>query len=537
MGWTTRTRVWMGPIAIAIISIYCTATYGEVSPEWAAKWEEDLRFAQTESVEKHPDLFHRVSEAEWDAAFEALIVRLPSLEHYEIAVELAAIVAMVQDGHTRLTLPLAPGVEFMQGHTKTPTPFVDALLFHQFPVRFFIDENGVYVRRIDARHAAVLGGRVVGIGALTTEEAVAAVAPTIRRDNEAQLRHHLPMHLVLAEVLAARGVIADLAQLSLRVELRDGSTREIDLNVVQDGKSIEWVDARPDQPLPLYLRHPNKNFWFANVEDAPILYLQFNEVYDSESESIAAFADRLGESIAGDRIEALIVDLRQNRGGDMGLSRPLLHAILCSSVNRAGRLYVVAGRTTFSAAMSFALDLEHHTDALFVGEPTGSTPNHYGDSRKILLPNTGLTLRVSTRYHQHDFTDNRLWIEPHLPAEITMDDYVTGNDPAVNIVRTIVTDEPGDEALAGAWSGRASIGLNTLGFLLAIDAEEGGRLEVRDIGFEATLENLRTQGRRVGFHVQSQRGVVQFDAAFSAKWMTGTLGEASRRYPFVLRRQ
>lgn len=51
------------------------------------------------------------------------------------------------------------------------------------------------------------------------------------------------------------------------------------------------------------------------------------------------------------------------------------------------------------------------------------------------LPNTGLTLRVSTRYHQNDFSDNREWIAPHLPAPITMSDYVDGKDPAVRVVR------------------------------------------------------------------------------------------------------
>ena len=36
------------------------------------------------------------------------------------------------------------------------------------------------------------------------------------------------------------------------------------------------------------------------------------------------------------------------------------------------------------------------TEAVFVGEPTAGKPNSYGDSRRITLPNSGVTVRAST---------------------------------------------------------------------------------------------------------------------------------------------
>ena len=120
------------------------------------------------------------------------------------------------------------------------------------------------------------------------------------------------------------------------------------------GEQVDWADLRdgaPD-PLPLYLRHPDRNFWFTFMEESGILYLQFNEVYDMESESIRDFASRLTAFIESNPVEQLIVDLRRNRGGDQGLAKPLLHAILCSKVNETGRLFTLTGQATFSAAMS-----------------------------------------------------------------------------------------------------------------------------------------------------------------------------------------
>ena len=90
-----------------------------VSAEWAEKWREDIAFVAAQMPEKHYDLFHTMSRDEFDQAIASLTSKVSSYSHHDIIVELARIVARVSDGHTRLTLPLAPGIDFFQGHTKT----------------------------------------------------------------------------------------------------------------------------------------------------------------------------------------------------------------------------------------------------------------------------------------------------------------------------------------------------------------------------------------------------------------------------------
>jgi hypothetical protein len=104
--------------------------------------------------------------------------------------------------------------------------------------------------------------------------------------------------------------------------------------------------------------------------------------------------------------------------------------------------------------MMFALDLEKHTSAIFVGEPTGARPNHYGDSRKIRLPNSGLTLRVSTLYWQYAGPkDERSSLPPHIPVRFVVDDLRTGRDPAFErIVQLLAADAT--RSPAGQWQGR-----------------------------------------------------------------------------------
>ena len=76
-------------------------------------------------------------------------------------------------------------------------------------------------------------------------------------------------------------------------------------------------------------------------------------------------------------------------------------------------------------------DLEQYTDAVFVGEPTGGKINHYGDSRRITLPNSGVTVRVSTLWWQGDERDKRPWKAPDIAAEPTFADYRANRDPAL----------------------------------------------------------------------------------------------------------
>ena len=130
----------------------------------------------------------------------------PTVDHHEVIVELARIVARIEDGHTRLTLPLGPGVDFMQGHSETESPTLPEMSFHQYPVRFAVDSEGIWVRGASKDHEQILGGRLDSIDGRSAKEVIELVSPTIQRDNGMQVLHHLPMHLVLPELLRARGV-------------------------------------------------------------------------------------------------------------------------------------------------------------------------------------------------------------------------------------------------------------------------------------------------------------------------------------------
>jgi tetratricopeptide (TPR) repeat protein len=91
------------------------------------------------------------------------------------------------------------------------------------------------------------------------------------------------------------------------------------------------------------------------------------------------------------------------------------------------------GRSTWSAAQFLLNDLESLTNAVFVGEPSASKGNAFGDSRRITLPHSGVTARVSVYWWQ-DWPpwDTRRWTAPHVTAELTSADYRANADPVLS---------------------------------------------------------------------------------------------------------
>src|SRR5258706_89573 len=68
------------------------------------------------------------------------------------------------------------------------------------------------------------------------------------------------------------------------------------------------------------------------------------------------------------------------------------------SINHRGKLFVVLGRRTFSAAQNAATFIERYLNAIFVGEPTGSSPNFVGEEAPFTLPYSKLLMNVSALY-------------------------------------------------------------------------------------------------------------------------------------------
>ncbi|HYG81684.1 MAG TPA: tetratricopeptide repeat protein, partial [Pyrinomonadaceae bacterium] len=257
------------------------------------------------------------------------------------------------------------------------------------------------------------------------------------------------------------GLVEDMEAVTLTVE-QGGGRREVTLRPAGAADLIPpdtdttwmpkagWVDWRDaaTPPAPLWLKDATDKFWFEHLKDRRALYVQINQVLDKETESFAAFSQRLLAFAEANGVEKLILDLRLNRGGNGELLRPLEIGLIKSKLDQRGRLFVLMGRGTWSAAQFLLNYLEEYTNAVFVGEPSASKGNHYSDSRRITLPNSQVTVRVSVYYWQ-DWSpwDTRRWTAPDVTAEMSSADYKTNADPALKAALDYAPRKPLAEVL------------------------------------------------------------------------------------------
>ena len=412
-----------------------------VTSSEAAQWREDLHYFAAHAPEVHKNLFHSMTQAQFEASINSLDERIPSLSRNQIIVEIMRIVAMVGDGHTYVPVQESP------------------ISFRHYPVKFYWFPDGIYVLQADQKYAAVVGGRVVRLGNVSTQEAYDAVSKVVPHDNASQIKWMTPFYMSLAEVLDGLGLARDMEAVPLTVAKGGKETTVVlspepgEISFHDFALPPHWVDARdPKAPVPLWQQDPANHYWFKYLEDSRTLYVQFNAVAEKPDESIETFFKRVMAFADAHPTDRFVLDERLNGGGNNYLLRPIIHGFIRSdTVNQQGKLFTIIGRQTFSAAMNCVNRMKLNTNTLFVGEPTGSRPNQYGDNAPVTLPKSKLVVRLSTLWWQDmDPRDTRVWQAPDLSTELTFADYRAGRDPAMEAILHYQAESNVSELIAAA---------------------------------------------------------------------------------------
>jgi hypothetical protein len=472
-------------------------------------WNSDLDVLQHELPKLHPNAFHAISREQFDRSIATLRVAAPTLPPHVVVAEIARIVASIGDGHTRLTPPVDPNADFFLGHTSTKLPDDPALRFHHLPARFYLYADGLFITQ--AENGALIGKRVLRIGDKTADEAIAALAPFAAADNESGRRLAIGELLAMPEMLHAAGITARAERVPLQV---DGAS--VTLDPVPFGAPVPWLQKRE-----------TRKFFFTYDETSRAVIAVINEIGNEEKETLAAFIGRVMKFMEARGADALVLDLRGNPGGNGYFNKFLIHALIRNpKFERPGHLFVLMGRRTFSAATFLLLDLEHHTTALFAGETSGGSPNGWGDSRKITLPSSGLTVRASTLYWQKsDPRDTRDAVAPDIIAPPTS----THPDAAREAVLAAIRASHRTGTVAGEWHGSVVADWQRL----AVSIKDG-RIEAPDLKLKS---DPIPSGRRVRVIAPSAEGKITFDLEVGDGVIFGSLtGPEGFSYPLVLQR-
>lgn len=425
---------WIYPVLlISILSFSMTKSFSQHSGSdklvngsalTVTQWREDADFLQKEILRLHPDPFYKnpnFNREKFDWMFAELRAHLDTWHEDKIITEIARIIGSINDGHTAIDV------------FGTPPTYYS---FSYFPLFTYSFPEGLYVIGAPDAHKALIGQKIVAVNHTGIEEIKKKIRPLVSSDygNETSFKDGLRFSIVVSQYLHGLDIIQDPNKATFTFEDAKGVQTHVTFASGSMQTMFSAFDRSGDIGKPLYRQQPMKYYWYQFLEDQNALYIKYTfEMIDKEL-SPEDFCRRLQAVVDSKNPSRVILDLRQNQGGNIGTLNPLYQFLTQPSVNQFGKLIVLMDRRTQSAATVLAIRLGMISRAIRIGEPAVSAVNFFDNDRKFALPNSKLRIGISTHFQMAGFPiDTRTEFPADIPMEITAQDFFSMKDPMLEL--------------------------------------------------------------------------------------------------------
>ncbi|QUH21225.1 S41 family peptidase [Alkaliphilus sp. B6464] len=376
------------------------------------KWEEDINVFVKELPKRHVNLFFKTTEKKFYKDVEELKQRINLLTDEEIIVNLLGIIASIGDTYTNL--------------------YWEWKLV--YPLELYWFEDDIYVINTTQENSDILYGEVVSINDINMEDIKKEIKSIISYDNEADLRIKIPEYILSPEILYGLGIIKDKSQVKFTFKTLDGEL--IDKTIVsrKTSDSFKFILSNDNNEVPLYLRNSDKYYWYEYLNQENLMYVKYNQCAEMAQQSFRNFTKEVISVIDENKVEKIIIDMRNNGGGNSRIIAPLMSEILKrDNLNTSDSLYIIVGRQSYSSAILNAMDFKKSSNGTFIGEPTAGKPNHYGEIRSFNFKNSPFAVVYSTKYFKLSNEDIESFI-PDKVIEPTIESYINKVDPVFTYI-------------------------------------------------------------------------------------------------------
>lgn len=339
-------------------------------------WTKDIEFLKEELPKRHKNLFFYKSKEEFNEDINRLLNNIPNYTDERIKGELTKIIVSINDSHTSIR-------------------FDNAKLY---PIRFFEFEDGVYLIDSALEYKDYWGNKLISINGYTVEEAREMLKPYVAKDNEAIFRSEFSRALRDFDLLTFSGLI-DSEEITYTFTSSEITVKPLSYEDINNTQFISQSNLINDFPI------SNQNaydmYWFKYMEVENIVYVKYNSCRNMKGYPFKDFTKDVFEVIDKNNPDKLIIDLRDNSGGNSMIFNSFLKAIKKrGDINKEGNIYTIIGRETFSSAILNAMQLRNETNSILVGEASGGQPNHFGEVKEINLSNTNINVSYSSNYFE-----------------------------------------------------------------------------------------------------------------------------------------
>ncbi len=404
-------------LAMVIFILFSVKGYSQQLSKEA--WLEDLAAYRSGLEEKHIDLFNKLSRTEFETDLANIRAEVGDKPDFEAVIDLMRLTRKIGDGHTAVSLR--------------------NLNTHSFPFVVQNFDGHFKIIAVSQRYSHLLGEELTEINQRPIEEVaekIGEVAQFVENENSLQTR--TSQYLTNAELLYGLGIISEKATAVFTFQDEAGKKTSEDLVALNkaDYNEAEFKRIKIGVPEIEVPANPAlKNFWYAPVSGASALYIHF-ESYPKYEEMITVAEEMVGY-IYQQNIQKLVIDLRNNGGGDLYVGLVLANALnVADPVDWKSGVYVLCDNVTFSAATSNTALFRELLNAKIVGEATGSNPTGYQDMDTFELPNSKLIICYSKRLFRIQETASS-GVQPDVSLKYEWESFSKGKD---NMLEWVISD-------------------------------------------------------------------------------------------------
>ncbi|MCK5028381.1 MAG: hypothetical protein KAR57_02015 [Bacteroidales bacterium] len=367
----------------------------------------------------HPNLYSLVDEEYFKNEVRLFEQNIDKYDDNKIKTEFARILALPNDAHSY------PNVQSL------------TLGWHIYPLNIYYFDDGIYITDTGRGLRHLIGSKVLKINGKDVYEIYNKLKTNISAENEFHTKNRVGI-ILISEWLQAEKIVDSDKVAQFTLENSSGEEYTFESNPVHYIPNLYWSAMRKvdNDFSPAISNDRKSNYWFEYRENNKTLYLQYNRCIPMNNVPMNLFIKTLEDAVSKFDFDRFVVDVRNNDGGNAIEVIPLVEFISSNEkINQPGKLFVIIGRKTFSAAVIFSSMLQQQTEAVFVGEPTAQGPNFYSSPRKINLPNSKIQIVISTRLTQSSILeDKRKLIAPDIYIGYTHNDFLLGKDPAMDSI-------------------------------------------------------------------------------------------------------
>ena len=382
------------------------------------KWQVDIDYLVSSLENNHPNFYHQRSQQEFDSLISDLKGNIDSLTDPEVTTEIFKLIAM--------------GAKERDGHLN-PLYYVNTG-FKLTPLKFYQFSDGVFVIQASEAYQHLIGKQLVGINGYSIFDANLQVDSILTSDNMHNLEVKRNLVYITPDLLFTLGLNDSRDSTNFILRDSEGFDSTEVVNAINTNQYTLDISYNLPKNASHYYLSSDETFWMNHFEEDAVLYIKINEVQDrNSSETLNDFATRILNVVSNHTLSKVIVDLRQNNGGNNQLIPSMINFIKNQMINQPGKLIVFTDRQTFSAAGNLVAEIAYQTVATFEGIAPGGSGSQFGDTVQIELPYSGLGVLIPTIYWTFgDPLEQPIIQSMHIEKEATSDDYFSGKDPLLD---------------------------------------------------------------------------------------------------------